>query len=199
MTRSPPIPGATPKELTMSTLSVAVTVAAAAVGLTLVVAAVLPARYELSRSRVIAAPAPALSALVADFSRRTDWIPWAVTEPAADFRVAGTAGSIGSRFSWDGKTIGAGSATLTQHQSGHIVETALQFERPMTMTARDRITFESLPGGQTRVTWTNDGKLAYPIGRLFGLVIDRVVGAEYEAGLVRLESAATVNAVATAQ
>ncbi len=183
----------------MSALSIIVTTAAAVVGVSLAVAAALPARYEVSRSRVIATPAPALSSYVADFSRRTEWIPWAVTEPSADFQTAGVPGAVGSRFSWAGKQIGAGTATLTQHVPGRLVETALSFQRPMAMSSRDRVTFESLNGGQTRVTWTNAGDLPYPIGRYFGLMIDRVVGADYAAGLARLDAAVSAHAAVATQ
>jgi hypothetical protein len=167
---------------------------AAVVATPLIVAAFLPRTYTVSREIIVARPASQLSTLVADFSTRTRWIPWAVTEPDASYIVTGTAGEYGSQFSWNGAKVGAGTATLTSHTVGSRVETALDFTKPMSMRATDTFAFDAIDPNHTRVTWTNRGTLAYPIGRLFGLVADKVIGNDYAAGLVRLQSVAEADA-----
>jgi hypothetical protein len=167
---------------------------AAVVTSPLAIAAVLPSRYTVVREIVVARPAVELSHYIADFSTRTQWIPWSVDEPTASYTVSGTAGTRGSRFAWAGKKIGAGSATLVAHRAGAVVETALEFTQPMAMKGTDSFTFETIDSTHTKVTWTNHGALPYPVGRLFGLVIDRVVGSDYERGLVRLQQVTEASA-----
>ncbi len=46
-------------------------------------------------------------------------------------------------------------------------------------------------GSGTRVTWTNEGDMgANPVNRYFGLMMDRMVGPDFEAGLKNLKALA---------
>jgi carbon monoxide dehydrogenase subunit G len=46
-------------------------------------------------------------------------------------------------------------------------------------------------GEGTRVTWTNEGDMGgNPVNRYFGLLMDRMVGPDFEAGLANLKAAA---------
>jgi hypothetical protein len=64
--------------------------------------------------------------------------------------------------------------------------TTLAMTAPMASTSRDSFTFTRVEGG-TRVTWTNEAE-HLPLGpaRVFAVVADRVLGADYESGLRRL-------------
>lgn len=167
------------------------------IAVTLVVAAVLPARYRVARSIVIRSDAAALSTRLADFSTREQWVPWKQVEPSATFQVTGAPGAIGSTFAWAGKQIGEGTVTLVQVSPGRAVVTRLEFRKPMPMNATDRFELSATGQGATKVTWTNEGSLSWPVGRLFGLVIDKVVGSDYERGLANLKRVAEASAVAS--
>jgi hypothetical protein len=46
-------------------------------------------------------------------------------------------------------------------------------------------------GSGVRVSWTNEGEMgANPINRWFGLLMDRMVGKDFDAGLVNLKKLA---------
>jgi carbon monoxide dehydrogenase subunit G len=46
-------------------------------------------------------------------------------------------------------------------------------------------------GNATRVTWSNEGDVgANPVNRYFALMMDRMVGPDFEAGLANLKSLA---------
>lgn len=175
----------------VAALALSSTVAAA-----LVIAALLPSSYRVSRSAVIRADAASLSARLADLSTREQWVPWKQTEPTAQFRTTGRPGQPGSTFSWEGQTIGAGTVTLVGVRPAHEVSTRLEFRKPMAMVATDRFTLTAGRDGTTTVTWTAEGSLPWPAGRLFGLVIDRVVGTDYERGLENLRRFAEAPRVA---
>lgn len=171
----------------MQIARIAAAVVTALVVVVLLVAAVLPSRYRVSRSANIRADASSLSARLADLSTREQWVPWKEAEPTASFVASGTPRAAGSTFSWSGRKIGAGTVILVRFEEARAVETRVEFRRPMRMVARDRFELQAQPSGLTTVTWTNEGDLSWPAGRLFGLVIDRVVGADYERGLATLK------------
>jgi hypothetical protein len=153
----------------------------------LVVAAMLPSQYRVSRSVSIATDAATLTARLADLSTRESWVPWKQQEPTALFVAGGAPGTPGSTFMWKGKQIGEGTVTLVSVTGVSEVETRVDFRKPMAMVARDRFLLTPESNGTTRVEWRNEGTLAYPLGRLFGLVIDKVVGSDYEKGLAALK------------
>jgi carbon monoxide dehydrogenase subunit G len=59
--------------------------------------------------------------------------------------------------------------------------------------------FELAPqGGGTQVTWTFETELGMnPIKRYFGLMLDRLLGADYEAGLTALKALVESNTETT--
>jgi len=54
------------------------------------------------------------------------------------------------------------------------------------MTLTDIWNFSDSENG-TLVTWTNEGELAYPLMRYFGLLLDNMLGPDFEQGLARLK------------
>jgi hypothetical protein len=179
----------------MRTLRLAGLTLAGLVTGTLVVAAVLPSQYRVSRSIVIATDPATMTSRLADLSVRESWVPWKQQEPNALFVAAGQPGTPGSTFTWKGTQIGEGTVTLVRVTGSREVETRVEFRKPMAMVARDRFLLTP-DGAGTRVEWRNEGTLAYPVGRLFGLVIDKVVGSDYEKGLASLKLLTEREAVA---
>jgi hypothetical protein len=158
---------------------------AAALILAAGVVGLLPSRYTVERSIVVAADADDIVPLVAAFPRRQAWIPWTETDPDAVYRYTGDPGAVGSTMSWTGDKIGAATLTLDAVGPDRVV-TTLAMTAPMASTSRDSFTFTRVEGG-TRVTWTNEAE-HLPLGpaRVFAVVADRVLGADYESGLRRL-------------
>lgn len=170
----------------MSTIRTVLLVAAAgATTLAAALAAVLPDAYTVERSIVIAADASTIVPLVARFPARHSWSPWIEVDPAAVYSYTGDAGAVGSTMSWVGDEIGAATLTL-DFVGADRVDTTFAMKVPMENTSRDSFTFTAVDGG-TRVTWTNEAT-GLPLGpaRLFAVVADSVLGADYEQGLTRL-------------
>ncbi len=58
------------------------------------------------------------------------------------------------------------------------------------MTSRGQLLLAP-DGNGTRVTWTNEGDMGgNPVNRYFGLMMDRLVGPDFEAGLANLKGLA---------
>lgn len=125
--------------------------------------------------------------LVADFSRWNEWSPWYVSEPNAQYAQIGTMGQAGSSFQWSGKIIGKGNMDLLDVHEPNVVRIKMFFEAPRKMEMNAEITFKT-QGTKTIVTWSNAVKLSYPMGRLFGRYMDRLLGKDFENGLEKIKA-----------
>ena len=80
---------------------IAIAVAVVVVGLVVVVA-LQPKDYRVSRSATIAAPAPVVFALVNDFHKWAAWSPWATVDPAMKQSFEGAPAGAGAAYTWSG-------------------------------------------------------------------------------------------------
>ena len=84
------------------------------VGLVTVIA-LQPARYRVSRSTTIAAPAPVVFGQVNDFHRWTAWSPWEKIDPAMKRTYEGPPAGVGASYAWAGKgEVGEGRMTIVE-------------------------------------------------------------------------------------
>jgi hypothetical protein len=60
------------------------------------------------------------------------------------------------------------------------------FVKTFAMTSKDIWNFKD-ENGKTIVTWTSTGNLSYPLGRLFGLSLEQMLGEQKEHGLKKLK------------
>lgn len=153
----------------------------------LLTAALLPARYAITRSTTIARPPGVVFDAIANLNRYREWNPWQKSEPESRQTVTGEPGAIGHAYAWDGKKIGAGSLTLRKTVPGQAIEFDLRFIRPWKSSADDTWRFEPEGENGTRVTWSNTGGLPYPMGRLFGPILSKTLGKQFEEGLASLK------------
>ncbi len=157
-----------------------------AVSLVLLIARLLPSTYHVERSIVIYEPASQVYPQVSNLKNWAHWNPWTTTDPTAKNFINGSGKDIGSSWSWEGKKIGTGSLTLHRLRENRLVHSHLVFKEPQTMEAENIWRFEPVPEG-TRVIWYNEGKLDYPVGRIFGLFLDNILGPDFEKGLTNLK------------
>lgn len=160
----------------------------AVVGLVLLVAAVLPSSYTLERSIEIARPPEVVFSQVTDYNTWLEWSPWPKMDPAAKQTVTGTPGTVGMNWSWEGDELGIGAMTIKALDPNRSLHSTLEFKEPMQSIADDYVDLEPTSDGGTRVTWRNTGELPYPVGRLFGLTVESVLGPQYEDGLTSLKA-----------
>ena len=149
----------------------------------------LPSKFRVERSATINAPAEKVYALVADPRAWTQWTVWNKRDPAMKMVYSGAATGVGAKWSWESKTEGNGTMEFTRADSPRVVEFNLTFP-DMKMASQGSVTLDAA-GASTRVTWANYGDLGgNPLVRYFGLVMDKMVGADFEAGLAGLKALA---------
>jgi len=151
---------------------------------------VLPDRVFVDRTITITAPPERIFPLVSNFREFNRWSPWAEKDPNTQYTFEGPESGVGAKVYWysENKQVGSGSQEIIESRDNELVRTALDFGEQGTASASYMI--ESTSEG-SRVTWglmvDAEGSI---IGRYFGLLMDRMVGPEYEKGLDNLRKIA---------
>ncbi len=101
----------------------------------LIVVALQPADFKISRTAVIPAPPAAVFEQINDFHKWSDWSPWAKLDPNAKNSFDGPASGVGAKFSWSGNNeVGEGSMKITASKPSESVVMDLVFTKPMAAT-----------------------------------------------------------------
>ena len=155
----------------------------------LIVAALQPADFRITRSTVIAAPPAAVFEQINDFQKWSVWSPWAKLDPNAKNTFEGPGAGVGAKFAWSGNNeVGEGSMTITDAKPAERVLMDLVFTKPF--AAKNVAEFTLKPeGAGTAVTWSMSGKNNF-IGKAAGLLMncDKMVGGQFEKGFENLKA-----------
>jgi uncharacterized protein YndB with AHSA1/START domain len=157
----------------------------------LVVVAMQPSEFRITRSARFAAPPEAAFAQVNDFHRWEAWSPWAKLDPAARNSFEGPTAGTGAKFAWAGNDkVGEGRMEILESRPGELVRIKLDFVKPMEGTSLTEFTFKP-EGDQTAVTWTMSGHHSF-VEKAFCLFVnmDKMVGGDFERGLAAMKSQA---------
>ena len=156
--------------------------------LALAVGLLLPSKTHIERSSEIHATPSAVFAYLNDFRKFNLWSPWAKLDPNTQYTFSGPDQGVGAKMVWQSEhsNVGSGQQQITVSAPDRRVQTALNFGDMGTAYA----TFDLVASGaNTRVTWSFDQDNGYNIlGRYFGLMMNKFIGADYEQGLVNLKS-----------
>ena len=147
----------------------------------------LPSRYRVERSVVVRARPAAIYGQISHFKNWLQWTAWNQTKyPDMQVKFDGPESGVGAGYSWEGKSTGQGSIKFTRAEQGKGISYDLDFEQRK-YKSFGSITLE--PSGESvKVTWSNEGELgANPINRYFGLMMDRMMGPDFEEGLNNLK------------
>ncbi len=166
----------------MKALKILVIAIVGILGLLLLIAAFLPAEYRVERSVVIAAEPEIVFDYVADFQNWSSWSPWEPKDPAANITITDPSSGVGAVMTWDGEIMGKGNLTFTEVLRPNEVRSTLVFKDPYEMSSTDVWKFEKVDGG-TKLTWSDEGTLSWPVERWFGLMLDGQLGPDFELGL----------------
>lgn len=165
-------------------------IAAVVVGF-LVVVALQPSTYSVTRAIVISAKPEAVFLHVNELKKWEAWNPWGKVDPNMKMTYAGPESGVGASYSWVGNSdVGEGKSTITEIKTNELVRFKLEFYKPMAGVSDTLFTFKP-QGDQTEVTWSMSGKNNF-IGKAMCLVMnmDKMVGGQFEKGLADLKTIA---------
>lgn len=162
-------------------------VVVAAVALLLAVGLVLPRRWRVERSVVIAGPSSRIHPLLATLRRWQEWSPWTKElDPVARFTFAGPDMGVGSEWGWIGPVLGRGRLVVLEADPARGLTLE---ERVESEIANAKATFRYEPvGADTRVTWTDEGTLPLVVGGFIRGRVEAQLGAHFEKGLAKLKT-----------
>ncbi len=144
----------------------------------------LPDKTHVERSAVIQRPPAQVFAMLDSFKRFNEWSPWYALEPDAKYRYSGPESGVGAGMAWEGKQVGRGSQRIAESVPHSRIAVALDFDGSQA-TATYTLAAE---GDGTRLTWALDSDHGYNLmGRWVGLLMEKMVGKDYEQGLARLK------------
>lgn len=157
----------------------------------LLLAALRPGTFRVSRSIRIQAPPDRIFPLINDLRAFGTWSPYERKDPSMKRVFSGAPAGTGSVYEFDGNSqVGKGRLTITDAKPLSSVTIALDMLTPI--EARNVVDFSLTPDGDaTRVTWTMTGCNGF-VGKVLGVFInmDRMVGRDFEAGLASLRDLA---------
>lgn len=152
------------------------------------VAYLLPREVTVTRETVIAAPPAQVFPHLNSLQKVAEWSPWSDMDPDMRVAFAGPEQGPGNRMTWSSAdpAVGEGSQEIIASLPDQRVETALDFGGMGIATSWLVLRPE---GDGTRVTWGLEADMGNaPVGRYVGLMMDRWVGGDFEAGLARLKA-----------
>jgi effector-binding domain-containing protein len=154
----------------------------------------LPKQVHIERSITIERPATMMFEILNSYRHFNEWSPWAKRDPKALFTISGPESGVGARMSWAGdpQLVGSGWQEIVASKPYEKINIKLDFDAQgiadtgFTLLAK---------GAGTEITWFFDSDLTEGVNfldsflaRYFGLLFDRWVGGDYEAGLANLKA-----------
>lgn len=154
---------------------------------TLVITLFLPKSYVVKRERRIPAPIDTVFKYATDFQYWGLWSPWEKADPEAEYSLSENTQGIGSWMEWKGEKVGEGKLTTTNIIVNQELVYTLEFKEPQQSMSTGGMYFQG-DSTETRIQWYDTGKASWPIGRIFGVMMDGMIGPDFEAGLAGLDS-----------
>lgn len=162
----------------------------AVLGIMAVIGLLLPSSVHVERSIDIAAPTERVFPLLNDLREFNRWSPWARIDPDAVHDFSDPSAGDGAWMTWtsDNPSVGSGKMRVTESLANQKVSMELDFGPQGTANAS--LAVESRES-TSRVTWSFEEDLGLnPVARYFGLMLDGLIGPEFDKGLANLKDLA---------
>lgn len=145
-------------------------------------------KVQVSRSITIDRPAKMVFKSVNSMHTFNEWSPWTELDPDAAYQFEGPEKGVGSKMSWQGnEEVGSGSQLIIESMPYEKVKTELYFDGQGDDPSWATIAIKEM-GDKSEVSWTFDADFKGNIlGRYFGMMMDGMLGPQYELGLKNLK------------
>jgi hypothetical protein len=149
---------------------------------------VLPSAVQFERTRTVAASPSSILALLDGGAGFQQINPYKDADPKLQITQFGPERGVGSGFAFKGKD-GKGTQTIIAMEPGRSVTMLID----MGAMGKSTHTWLLAPAaGGTSVTWRLDAGFGMnPIGRVFGLFLERMLGPTMERGLANIDRVVT--------
>jgi len=146
----------------------------------------LPSEFKVERSIVVKAPAEEIYQHIVDLKQWKEWGVWFERDPQMTVVYSGPQSAVGMTSSWQSELEGSGEMKIVALIPNQNVTYSLHFpDFDMGSTGELQLA-ES--GMTTTVTWVDYGDVgANPINHYFALLMDSMIGPDFEKGLANLK------------
>ncbi len=146
----------------------------------------LPRQVTVARAVVINAAEPVVFPYLNSPKAFAGWSPWKQRDPDLQMTYSGPDQGKGARVDWTSEkaSVGEGSVEISDSQPNRLIELVSSFNG-----LEGTSSFNVLPSGSgSKVVWSFEYETSTnPIRRWRGLMLDRLVGTEFDAGLAALK------------
>ena len=152
-------------------------VLAGIIALLLIIALFMKREHYVNREIIINAPKQKVFDFLRLLKNQDQFNKWATADKKdrkEEFK--GTDGTVGFIYAWSGnKSAGVGEKEIKNIIEGKKIEMEIRFVKPMQAIASITMETESLPGDQTKISWSNAGTLNYPLNIMIPMMEQHVV------------------------
>lgn len=142
--------------------------------------------YSVERTIVINAEPSEIYPYVVDLKEWSKWGVWFKRDPNMELEFSGPDRAIGMRTEWKSETEGNGEMEITQLEHNRRVLYRLYFP-DFDMGSNGAVEIKPTSNGSI-VTWRDEGTVDNnPINRYFALMMDGMIGPDFEMGLENLK------------
>jgi uncharacterized membrane protein len=160
---------------------------AALIALLFIIPLFMSKDYKVEKSITINKPKTEIFNYIKSLKNQDNFSKWAKMDPAMKQYFTGTDSTVGFTSHWEGNDdVGKGEQEIKKIEEGKRIDFELRFEKPMKDIAQAYMTTDSSGANQTLVKWGLTGHMTYPMN-IMGLVMDKMVGGDFETGLANLK------------
>ena len=146
-------------------------------------------QYHFETSAVINAPKEKVWQRMSSMKAFNQWNPFMDLDPNVKVHYSGNSGQVGDQYCWEGNDdAGKGCHIVTALVPNQKQSTKMLFEKPFESEATSDLIL-SPEGNSTKVTWTMDCELDYPMN-LMKFFMDGQMEKSYGSGLKKLKAIA---------
>jgi effector-binding domain-containing protein len=162
------------------------------IAIIIIIAYLLPRHSHVERSLLIVAPAEQIFEQVNTLKNWPNWSPWHKLDPNMEIEYLNSDKGEGAKYTWKSanEKVGNGSLTITKSIPYDTISAEMDFMD--NGKASSNFIFTKSDSGII-VKWTMDSDLGWnPVSRYFGLMLDRIIGPEFQKGLNSLNEIVAV-------
>lgn len=147
----------------------------------------LPGDFDVKRTIVIDGKPADIYPVVADLKQWPEWTVWNdTTYPGMEITYGEVTSGLGAEYSWKGEASGNGTMKITKAEEPGTLEWELNFDG--FETSYGYCTIKAVERDRTRVDFGMRGNMgASPINKYFGLMMDSMMGSEFDKNLKNLK------------
>lgn len=171
----------------MNTLFTILLLLAGIIALLLIIGLFTRKNYFIQREITINASKEKVFNYLKHLKNQDNFNKWVMVEPDMKKEFKGTDGTVGFIYAWNGKKAGEGEQEIKGIEEGKNIDMEIRFVRPFTSIAITSFGIEAVSASQTKVTWSNASKMAYPMNVMVTM-LEKMLAKDMDTSLNNLKN-----------